>query len=431
MKKFLILFITLLFIWGWWVSDESALAQPTVTQNEAIVDFPNTINFELELADSSNIVDAILTYDIERYSCLDAASDVPLEVEGDRIEWEWVLSRSGNLPPGTTVWWEWTLIDATGNETAVPRETITILDDRFEWRMLEAEGVHLYWYEGDGVGPLLLEAAVNGLDTLEDEMGIELQDDVQIFIYGDANEMREALLYVQGWAGGAAFPEYNTILLGVSPRSADTWGLDVVPHELAHLVVHQFGRSCVGGSRPTWLDEGLAMVAEGEPGSEIIQDLNQGINADAFEPLRSLNGSFAADYDQAGMSYSQSYSVVDYMLDTYGAEQMQTLLLVLAEGTGYDEALEQVYGVNVDGLEREWRDAIGAPQRTIPPTPTALQAAAVPTYELSGVPQTVPTPSDAAEAPPETAVNSQPGFGICGAFIILPLILVGFVGQRK
>lgn len=407
------------------------IAQPTITQNEAVVDFPNEITFTLELAEGSNVVDAVLTYDVDRFSCLDAASDVPLEVEGNRIEWEWVLSRSGNLPPGTSVWWEWTLIDANGNETAVPRQTLTIMDDRFEWRMLEDEGVHLYWYEGDLVGPLLLEAAVSGLVTLEAEMGIELQDDVQIFIYGDANEMREALLYVQGWAGGAAFPDYNTILLGVEPRSADTWGLDVVPHELAHLVVDQFDRSCVGGSRPTWLDEGLAMVAEGDPGADVIEDLNQGINGNGFEPLRSLNGSFAADYDQAGMSYSQSYSVVDYLLETYGAEQMQQLLTVLADGNGYDESLEQVYGFNVDGLESEWRAAIGAPSRPIPPTPTRLQAAAVPTYALSGVPQTMPTPPSAAEPPPETATPESSGVGICGLGIILPLMLVGFVGRRK
>lgn len=431
MKQTVIIFSIILFAAFWWSNGQNAFAQPTITRNEAIVNFPNDVTFTLDLAEGSNVVDAILTYDVDRFSCLDAASDVPLEVEGNRIEWEWVLSRSGNLPPGTSIWWEWTLIDANGNETAVPRQSLTIMDDRFEWRMIEAEGVQLYWYEGDQVGPLLLEAAVSGLDILEAEMGIELQDDVQIFIYGNANEMREALLYVQGWAGGAAFPGYNTILLGVEPQSANSWGLQVVPHELAHLVVDQFGRSCVGGSRPTWLDEGLAMVAEGDPGADVVQDLNQGINDNAFAPLRSLNGAFAADYDQAGMSYSQSYSVVDYLLDNYGADQLQQLLSVLAAGAGYDDALEQVYGFNVDGLETEWRAAVGAPPRTIPPTPTPLQAAAVPTYALSGVPQTVPTPPAAAEPPPEAPTSESPGAGICGLSIILPLLLVGFVGQRK
>jgi len=413
------------------VNGRHVFAQPTIVGNEAIVDFPNEVTFQLQLADPGSIVDAVLTYDVDRFSCLDVASDVPLEVSGGLIEWNWVLSRSGNLPPGATLWWEWTLIDANGRKTVTPRQTITIMDDRFDWRMLEEEGIHLYWYKGDNVGPLLLEAAVSGLDTLESEMGIELQDDVKIFIYGDASEMRDALLYVQGWAGGAAFPEYNTILLGVEPQSADTWGMDVVPHELAHLVVDQYGRSCVGGSRPTWLDEGLAMVAEGEPADDVIADINRGIEENAFEPLRSLTGSFAADYDQAGMSYSQSYSVVDYLLNTYGAEKIQKLLLVLADGSGYDQALQQVYGLNVDSLETEWRAAIGAPPRAIPPTPTPLQAAAVPTYALSGLPQNVPTPPSAAAPPPEMTPSGQSGLGVCGSSVLLPLLLFAVIGQHK
>ena len=75
-----------------------------------------------------------------------------------------------------------------------------------------------------------------------------------------APELVEALEgIVQEWAGGVAFTEYNTILMGVPPNIVDTRGVDVVPHELAHLVIGQYGRSCVGGSRPTWLEEGLAV----------------------------------------------------------------------------------------------------------------------------------------------------------------------------
>jgi len=406
--------------------------QQTVVTNQAIVDFPKAITFQLDLAEGHNIMAATLTYDVEKFSCLEAASDVGVELDGNRAEWEWVLTRSGNLPPGTTLWWEWTLTDGSGNTTTTPRQTITLSDDRFEWQLLEEDGLHLYWYEGENVGPILMEAAVSGLELLERDMGIELQDDVQIFIYGSSEEMREALLYVQDWAGGSAFPEYNTILMGVPPRLADSWGLDVVPHELAHLVVGQFGRSCVGGSRPTWLNEGLAMVAEGDPTEDTLSDLSRGIENDAFEPLRSLNGSFAADHSQAGLSYSQSYSVVDFMLAQYGAEQMQALLNLLADGAGYDEALMQIYGVNVDGLELAWRASVGAPKRTIPPTPTPLQAASVATYAPSGLPQSVPTPPAAAEtAVPVEPVAKRPSSPICGLGAILPLMVFGIFQSRK
>ncbi|MCZ7667195.1 MAG: peptidase MA family metallohydrolase [Chloroflexi bacterium] len=144
-------------------------------------------------------------------------------------------------------------------------------------------------------------------------------------------------------------------------------------HELAHLVVGQFGWSCVGGSRPTWLNEGLAVYAEGAPQPDIVASLEQAAQANSFEPLRSLNGPFSAHGAAAGIAYAQSYSIVDFLLERYGRAAMQDLLLALAAGSSTDAALEQVYGFNVDGLEQAWRAEMGLPERPFPPTPTPSQ----------------------------------------------------------
>jgi hypothetical protein len=196
---------------------------------------------------------------------------------------------------------------------------------------------------------------------------------------------------------------------------------------LAHLVIGQFGSSCVGGRRPTWLNEGLAVYAEGAPDSGTTADIEQGIRDNQFEPLRSLNGAFPAHDDAAGMAYSQSYSVVDFMLTNYGQEKMQSLILTLAEGKGYDEALEQVYGMNVDGLELAWRAEIGAPPRQIPATPTPLSAAGVPTAVPIGAPVSLPTPPAAAAPPPET---EAPSTGVCGLGL-MPLLLITIISRRR
>ncbi len=411
-------------------SSHSAYAQtaPNIIRNEATPIFPEKITFELELDPSHSIETVELTFTVNKFSCIDADVRVPVEFEDNVASWDWILTRSGNLPPGAVVNWFWTLTDQNGIAIETQTQSLTFDDPRYNWQEIEAEGINLYWYEGANVGPTLLNASVASLRRLESEMGIELQEDVNVFIYGNSEDMREAVLYIQGWAGGVAFTEYNTILMGVPPRLADTWGTEVVPHELAHLVVAQFGRSCVGGSRPTWLDEGLAVYAEGPPNAETLSDIREGLEDNAFDPIRSLNGSFAADHSQAGLSYSQSFSVVEYMLTTYGQEKMQTLLLVLADGADYDEALQEVYGFNIDGLEAEWREAIGAPPREIPPTPTPLSISAIPTYEPSGLPESVPTP--------ETAVSSQQdntpsqANPICGLGF-LPLIALGLVFRKN
>ena len=392
-----------------------------VATNEVAIDFPREATFHLALAEQE-IASALLTYDVVRRECADVSSQVPVEPMGSEASWTWVMSRSGNPPPGTELWWTWTVTDSAGNTFTTPRQSITLQDDRFQWQVVETEDIRLHWYEGQEVGPLLIDAATSGLERLEGEMGITLQDDVSFFIYDDSAAMREAVLYVQEWAGGLAFTDYNTILIGIPPALAEGWGRETVRHELAHLVIGQFGWSCLGGSRPTWLEEGLAVYAEGPPDPEMREELASAIANNRFEPLRSLAGAFPAHDAEAGLAYSQSYSVVAYLLETYGQEEMQVLLMTLADGVSYDEALESVYGFNTDALEVQWRAAIGAPPRTIPPTPTPIRAAAVPTAPPLDAPQSFPTPV-AAAAP--TAPDS-----LC-TFSLVPLLMLGLVAVRR
>ncbi len=415
----------------------SATAEPAATllpaaairSNEAAVSYPHTVTFRLELAPGQSISSAVLHYDVAQRSCVEVGSEVPVTPDGNTLEWTWVMSRSGNPPPGSELWWQWELRDEVGNTVYTPQQSQPLEDDRFQWRTVSNDGIHLHWYEGDSVGPALLEAAVAGLEQLEEEMGIELQEEVDIYIYANAAAMRQAILYVQDWAGGVAFSSYNTILIGVAPSDVEGWGSDTVRHELAHLVLGQFGWSCLGGRRPTWLEEGLATYAEGPASDSTLADINWAIEQDAFFPLRTLGGSFPAHGGDAGLAYSQSYSVVAFLLDDYGAQRLQELILLLAQGFDDDEALQQVYGFNVDGLEVAWRQAIGAAPRSIPATATPVSAAGVPTVLPLSAPGNVPTPASAAAAP----IVSEPGAGICSP-AFAPLLLLGLFGgvvQRR
>ncbi|MBK8904147.1 MAG: hypothetical protein IPM53_23410 [Anaerolineaceae bacterium] len=424
MKKFIPIAILVIFVWAWPARAQGGIA---VTRNVAQVDFPRSVTFQLELADASDVAEVNLVYEVDRSGCLTANTAVPVELNNTQAEWTWEMVRSGNPPPGATLRWAWQITDRQGNVTTTDEQSHTFVDDRFSWQTVSAPNIRLHWYEGDDVGPILLDAAVAGLDQLQNEMGITLDSEVQLFIYGESTDMRDAVLYIQEWAGGVAFSDYNIILIGVPPRIAESWGVPTVRHELAHLVIGQFGRSCVGGSRPTWLDEGLAVYAEGEPSESIQADLASAIENNSFEPVRSLNGAFSAHGTEAGIAYSQSYSVVKFLLETYGQAHMQELILTLAQGTGYDEALEAVYGFNVDGLEQAWRQSLDLPRREIPPTPTAVSAQSIPTIEPFGLPESVPTEPAAAAtaaamaAPPST---TDSGSGICN-LTAFPLLLVG------
>ena len=117
----------------------------------------------------------------------------------------------------------------------------------------------------------------------------------------------------------------------------------------------RFSFSCVGGTILTWLNEGLAVFGEGELSADFAEALDGAIRDERLSPVRSLNGAFPAGEEEAVIAYAQSYSLVSYLLNEFGQDMIQQLALTLAQGRGYDEALEEVYGFNEDELEVAWR----------------------------------------------------------------------------
>ena len=192
-------------------------------------------------------------------------------------------------------------------------------------------------------------------------------------------------------AFGANAMTYDDAIHVAPGRSATP---DLMSHELTHVLVGHLTFSCLGDV-PTWLNEGLAVYSEGglEPSSEA--QLNEAISNDELLTVRSLSGGFSEVPSRAYLSYSQSYSIVKYLIETYGQDKMNSLLITLRDGTTIDDALLKIYGFDVEGLEESWRGAIGAApktasaQPTVQPTPTF-----VPTYvPYAGAPLAVtPTP---------------------------------------
>ncbi len=74
--------------------------------------------------------------------------------------------------------------------------------------------------------------------------------------------------------------------------------------------------------------------------------------------MRRLSSPFSAQPEQAYLSYAQSYSLVEFLIDEYGGEDTLHLLSTFRRGSSYDEALERVYGFDMDGLDVLWRGVL-------------------------------------------------------------------------
>jgi len=343
----------------------------TVLSSDADPYFPYRITFNLEAESSSEITDIDLAYRVERLSLVTISCRVDADfTPGLRVNatWTWNMLETGGLPPGAEVEYWWLIEDATGQKIETSPATVKFDDLRYDWSSLTSDQVTLYWYEGDqSFAEELIDAADEALQRLASDTGVSLEHPAKIYIYASFEELRGALVYPFEWTGGVAFTDYGIIAIGISPDNL-TWGKRTVAHELAHLVIHQavFGPY---GDLPTWLDEGLPIYAEGELRSDFQFQLDRAISEDELFSVRSLSSSFPTDPDQARLSYAESYSVVSFLLDSYGRDKILELLDVFKEGSGYDDALLQVYGFDMDGLNALWRASLGLePQPT--PTPT-------------------------------------------------------------
>ena len=89
---------------------------------------------------------------------------------------------------------------------------------------------------------------------------------------------------------------------------------------------------------------------------------------------------------------------------------MLDLLDALRSGSTVDEALQKVYGFDIEGFEDAWRAAIGAPARSgdrAKPTPT-LMPTEVPTFAPAVIAQTGPTLSPSRMRPTPTPIVLAP-----------------------
>lgn len=357
------------------LSPATSLAQDeiTVISSDAQAQFPTAITFRLEAEATTEIAYIDLEYQPSRRSLIPVSCRVDVDfTPGQRVaaSWTWDMLETGGLPPGTEIDYWWLIEDAAGHQIETSSATIKFNDLSHDWQSLASDQVTILWYKGDvSFAHQLLDAADEALERLAGEVGVALEQPVKIYIYASSGDLQGALVYPQEWTGGVAFSDYSTIVIGVSPGDL-TWGKRAIAHELGHLVVHQevFGSY---GDLPTWLDEGLAMDAEGELRSDLQGMLNEAIAHDALFSVRTIASSFPTDPDEAKLSYAESYSLVQFLIDNYGSDEILSLLDVFKEGSTYDDALLEVYGFDMDGLNALWRDSLGlGPQPT--PTPGAV-----------------------------------------------------------
>ena len=370
-----------------------AAPQTADTAGQVVFDFPNTATFSATLSADSDITSVVLEYGNQQQTCGEVIAKAFPDFKPAKtvqVEWTWDMRQSGSLPPGASIWWRWVYTNSSGMEISTETKNATWLDGNHDWQTLASGDLRVHWYKNDkAFAQTMLSAGLEGLRRDKEQAGLVTDSPIDLYVYPNYEDMKDAILYEPSWTGGMAFPEHNIFIMGIS-ASDSTWDQNTVIHELTHILVGHFTFSCIG-TLPTWLNEGLSMYSEGDLDSGSQSQLDQAIRSDALLTIRSLNGGFSELPDKANLSYSQSYSIVNFLIEAYGQEKLTELLIALRDAKPIDEALLEVYGFDTDGLEDAWRQSIGAAPRIVSAQPTSQPTPTyVPTYvPISGIPLAV------------------------------------------
>lgn len=428
-----------------------------VISDRATLEFPDRMTFKVTVSSETTLEKVVLEYGVDQLTCGSVVAKALPDVQPSKnvsAEWTWEMKQTGSQPPGSTIWWHWRITDSQGRESVTDQKTIVWLDQTHDWRTVTGDSINLHYYdETPSFGRELHDSAVKSLNDLSAQTGLSTNRPIDLYIYANVQDMRDAILYEPGWTGGLAYADHNIVIIGISPDELE-WGKRTQAHELTHVLVGQLTFSCLSDI-PTWLQEGLAVYGEGGPEKASQEQLDQAITDNKLISVRSLSGNFSEDPGKADLSYSQSYSLVNFLIEQYGQAKMTSLLKSLRDGNTVDEALKSTYGFDVDGFEDAWRAAIKAqprPDANQAPTPT-VEPTIVPTFAPVAPVQVAPTMAPTRERPTPTpiaiaqatiaptAVAAQPNgpaplnttpiiAGAIGAAVLIGLIVL-IAGRRS
>ena len=334
----------------------AAVAGLAITSITVVADFPSDLSFTLKATDSVNITDVRLHFSVERDSFVNIVTEEkPSIIPSTSVTaaYNWDMRQSGGLPTGTVVDYWWSVTDGTGQMVITQPQKVSFNDTRFTWHSLNGNNIAIYWYKGDtSFAQTLMNTAQTGLSNLEKNTGARLSRPVSIYIYDNSSDMKGAMIFAQDWTGGATYPPYSTIVIGINSSNLD-WGEGALVHELTHMVNYQMTNNPYSGL-PTWLDEGLAMYTEGPLDSTFEVSLIAALKLNDLFTVRSMASPFSTDASLSYLEYAESYSLIEFLLSTYGQAKMAALLETFRQGNTYDDALMLVYGFDMDGLYKLW-----------------------------------------------------------------------------
>lgn len=242
---------------------------------------------------------------------------------------------------------------AAGAVIAMNRSTDHFIQIENDERVLYEKGADL-------LAQKVLEKLDTSIQIVEDKQYSKFKKPVRVYVLNSID--RFSKYCVSKRPRGCVLNER----LFISPKAKDTFS-EILTHELSHLhMEQQLGMWNWHSETPPWFQEGLAVYVSDGAGaekikySETIESIAKGKSFLPNDTGSLLFPKTASDFGlEHQMFYSQSGIFVEYLHES-GKLKFKELLLSLANGSGFSETVNRVYGKSLKEIWKEFHYEIEA-----------------------------------------------------------------------
>jgi tetratricopeptide (TPR) repeat protein len=209
----------------------------------------------------------------------------------------------------------------------------------------------------EGTATDIAQSVLESLETAYNRVGSDLDyypvARVPVILY-TKKDYRSVTLGPE-WSGGLYDGKVRLPIGGAHNLSPMLRG--VLFHEYTHVVVGELTkRNC-----PVWLNEGLAEVEGRKEFDRPLTALEAAARSGRLLPFSDLEKSLLAmNTKDAALAYQQSYSMVRFMISSYGWHKVREILVNLGNGMSVNDAIGAAfadYGLDYQKIVQEWQAA--------------------------------------------------------------------------
>jgi len=365
----------------------------TVSNVQATTVDPNAITFSARVLAPAGLESATVVFRVLNPKEGDVGgTGVSSFGPGSENDVSFTLETRANrryIPVGSVFRFHWEFIDSEGDMFASEELEYLFLDGRYRWNEEQDGDIAVYYYgSNEGLAENVLAGASASIRETEALLQVDVPYPVRVLVWASQSDGQLAMR-----PRSAAFDAL--VRTGGQRVAADLLFVfaataGVVRHEAAHIVTAVAGDGPFARI-PSWLDEGTAVYMQGNVGN-YGEAVTFGVQTDRTLRLRNLD-SPSNNPNEVNLFYGQSWSTVDLLVSEFGEQAFADLYRTVREGARTDDAMEDVYGFDQDGLYNRWREAKGLDAIDFAPRVDSTPA---PQAEATRAPLAIPTGGSAS-----------------------------------